>query len=1150
MNKRRRLIIFTATLGTLLCLMFTYVIAQALFPFKDRPERREWEAKWIEAPGVAVYSGAFRRDYVFNAEVVSAWARVAARDSFEVIVNGNTASRSFLWRPTRPFQNGLSEYGQRLNWTPPLLALNYPREYQWSGHTEYKTATYLDLSNHLRKGHNSLCVTVESRSEGASVVLEGEVLLSTGKVVRFGTDENWAAYQTPPNFAPLHWSSPNVVLDQPDFAELSQNAPRVYFDRFNPMIFQKRFRPKLIRSENQPKDAAVWFEKDWVIDGDTEEAWIRILSVRPFDIFINGQRVNAVTYGGQDLGMGEWILGSQQAMDPAARPSLLDPDEVGHLYVGKEFMNPRHSDPTVNDFKQFENTLNRTNTRPNAVREGILPGELEDEKERINPNPASFENYVPSSRTPEALTRNRQTARFYGYTVTRLLKKGSNKVLVKLYPEDHALPMSWAPDLAIDGRAESSSGHISWLETDESWSSRVQLPGSSTSFDDMQASTIRGRLVGSMKKPSLQYRGYVYNQSQKLSSWTGGLVGSIGFLGLFLLVALRRRRLSNANLARISQGFAIPCSILLGAIFLRISWAERSEYLWLHSASFWWGVIVLSFVSLVFGFKRFFVGRAKNGLRFYERFFLWVETVPHSRIWPFLIVWLLMFSFFVRAYNLDFQTIDDDEYASIQASMAIAEKGVPQYSEEVWYTRSPLYHYLTGFVIWVFGPNLWSFRLPSVLFGVASTWLCYLCCVRLLGSRWLGLAAMLLYALHPFLVFSSHIARFYQQQQFFALLTAYFFCRGFVTGQAMMYRYATLGAFLAAIISQELSVVIGFQLLLGYLLFAKRKRWAEEIRFIVIAGCVVGLTVVDIAIFQTRTLTRLEGVSPNVEATLSPNFSSPMNYLSVFFAYSRLHLSLSVLFFLGLPLAFKNANRNVLAMYYMLFSGVLFTNLLVTADSLRYQYWLIPLWIMLGLHSVGQLMAYLDQFLRTDKSIRSDWIRPAVTVVLFVAILVSWSPWRMVGSYDSKLLGDATGAFQYIRTHMRPGDKVGATEPHPHGILLETGRADYDIAFPLLYDFVYLKEGEMIDRNASAKVVSSVEQLQTVFAENERVWIAINREKFRSRGKNLRWEYPGARAELLLRKQCEVAYQSYLWTVFLWDSNKGNYLPFRQNWAR
>ncbi len=1154
MNNRQsrsfRLWLFTGLLVISLIGLGSYVISQALSPYRTQPVATQWNAQWIKADGQGLYSGAFRKDLFLTSEVSRAWIRVAAKDAFELVVNGNTATRSYLWRPTRPFQNGLSEYGQRLNFSAPLLALNFPREYQWIGHKEYMVPAYIDVTNKLNKGRNAISILIESRKADASVILEGEILLNTGEVIRIQTDSSWHAWQTAPATTALDWMNPNQLPPEGGTSRIETNAPSWFYRTLPQKIFSEPFRPQII-SPSQNQDAnAYTFEKTWQVDSDVSNAWMRVLANRNFDLFINDRRVNTNTYGSDDYTMGEWGIGSQKALDPSARPSLLDPDEVGHVYAGKKFTNPRHSDPTVNDFRRYENTLNKTSESPSNAGQAPQTNPLFDERQQINPNAGTFADYLPGERSPEALTRNRQSYQLVGFDLSTLIKPGDNKIRIRLNPQDTALSLNWQPSFAIDGIATDKAGIESRLKTDSSWSVSTNEIGSA----DYAAT--RSTITSAIQLPSIKYRGYIYHQGDKLTAWIIFTLMAGIVVSLSIVISFWRQSITDESLSYLSRyQLLFPTSILLGILMLRLSWVERYEWVWLHYPWIWLMGAIAATIALGLGtirvrrILRNDISQKRRGRKLVDL----IRTLPTSKHWKLIIFAHLLLAFCLRAYHIDFQTIDDDEYASIQASIAIAEKGVPEYTADVWYTRSPLYHYLSGFFIWIFGANIWVLRMPMVLFAVATTWLCYHSCKHLLGSAWLGIAAMLLYAFHPFLIFSSHIARFYQQQQFFALLTAYFFCKGFVSGaQEMKYRYYTLWSFLAAILSQELSVVIGFQLLFGYLLFAKRKPMSDELRTLAIAVCVVAITAIDIIIFQTRTLTRTEGISPNVEATLSPNFSSPMNYLSVFFSYSRLHLSLSILFFLGLPLAFKNGNRNVLAMYYMMFSGVIFTNLLVTADSLRYQYWIIPLWIMLGLYCVKAILDYLDSFsLQAMRgTFRLGRTRILISTIVFSAIFISWSPWRIPGSYDTKILGDASGAFQYIRTHMRPDDRVGATEPHPHGILLETGRADYDIAMPLLYDFVYLTEGQLRDRNADALVISTVEQLQSEFAKHDRVWIAINREKFRSRGKNLRWEYPGARAELFLRQQCSIEYQSYLWTVFLWDANRANYKAFRQNWNR
>jgi hypothetical protein len=90
-----------------------------------------------------------------------------------------------------------------------------------------------------------------------------------------------------------------------------------------------------------------------------------------------------------------------------------------------------------------------------------------------------------------------------------------------------------------------------------------------------------------------------------------------------------------------------------------------------------------------------------------------------------------------------------------------------------------------------------------------------------------------------------------------------------------------------------------------------------------------------------------------------------------------------------------------------------------------------------------------------------------------------------------------------------------------------------------------MRDGHLIDRNGGGRVISSLDAMKQEFSKDGRVWILVNREKFRTRGKNLRWEYPGARFEMFLRKNCDLKYRTYLWNAYLWDPERGFYAHFR-----
>jgi hypothetical protein len=300
---------------------------------------------------------------------------------------------------------------------------------------------------------------------------------------------------------------------------------------------------------------------------------------------------------------------------------------------------------------------------------------------------------------------------------------------------------------------------------------------------------------------------------------------------------------------------------------------------------------------------------------------------------------------------------------------------------------------------------------------------------------------------------------------------------------------------------------------------------------------------IDVAIFQTQCLTKLEGISPNVEATLAPHFTNPMNLLGLAVSYSRLHLALILLLLGSLPLLLREGKAEALALLVVFVLGVISTNLLVTGESLRYQYWLLPILLLVaayGIRTVGAALARAGSS-PSGLELGRRWVAPLASILAVGTVVLSFSPWRIPGSYNATVVGDSASAFDYVRTHLRPGDKVAATEPHAHASLVEIGQSDYDLAAPLLFDFVYRKKGRLVDRNAGAQVVSTPEELRDVLARNDRLWVLVNREKFRSRGQDIRWEYPAGRFEFFLRQNLEVKFQSYLWTVFLWDAHAGKF---------
>ena len=1152
-SRRRHRITTLAILAT----AFGLLLGLALGHWRSSPgpfiRRLTMTGTWIKAPGPPGYVGHLRRRLTLPGPVKHAWIAVAAREGFEVCVNRNPVGRFYQWRPTRPFQTGLSEGGQVINPSPALLALNFPREYQWESHRNDWLPVFLDITPQFHPGRNVISVQIESRRAPAAVRLDGEITLWSGQRIRLDSDAEWLAEPVPPFDRRYDWTEPKYPDSDwhhaVELASPSRDAPDNHFQSFDTEVLTTSFTGHWLRHAEARATDTVWFRGEWPLPQVPDDAWIRLATDRSFDLFVNGRRVSLAHLGNPDLDSGDWILGAPRGADLPISAELLDPDEVGSLFVGGRFESPRHGDTSVLAYKPREDTMNRTRDKARATTRSDLPGTYDPIKaEGEGVMPHDYLPAVPENHGAKSLGRDRSIGGLVAYNIRSMLTAGRNTIDVRMLAPLSLEGFSWAPHFALDGSAllrdGSRRGIVTGTDAASGW--RGQVQDGQGAFGAAQPCTVVGpaRVIGK-PWPSTLYRGIAHDPFQLFFEKVAWILGAVGATWLFAAGAMAfdawratRRGLmvrpAVAETARVlARMLLLPITVLAAALLTENSWLERHEAILFRLPRVWPAVFLTAAGSPLL--------LARPCLALAGR----LARLPKSRAWYLLIGGTLVLCGVLRIYKLDFQPLDDDEYASCQAVVAIAQVGTPAFVPEgVFYTRSPFYHYLIGGIVWLCGANLWAMRLPTATFGVATALIIYWIALQLLRRPWVGFAAMFFFTIHPFAIFSSHLVRFYQQQQFFALLTIYWFCLGYVGRPSMRFRYLTILAFFAAVLSQEIMVIMVFQLALGLFLFGREAGWPNNIRLALVVGVSMTLVVLDLVVFQTWCLTRTEGVSPNIEASIKPHFWDPYNLVSIFLGYSRLHVGLSIALLIATPLLVRRGGRMIWVLAYFLLTGVFLTNVLVTHVSLRYQYWMIPLLLLLAFRGVG----LVTERLATGTGLPGDDHRAVATaccIPLAVAFLLSYSPWRIANSYDSKILNDSTGAFRYVRANLRPGDAIAANEPHPHAAYLEAGRVTYDLTIPMLQDFVMLRKGRMIDRNGGGEVIGSINDLMEACRRHDRLWVVVNREKFRNRGKNLRFEYPGARLETYLRANFQVAHQTYMWTVFLWDKSRGQYTNFR-----
>jgi len=1098
MSARRAIHCFLGA-ALILSLLLGYVACRAFLPFQ--PQLRNWRmsGSWITTASDPGYSGYFRKSFLLPAEVRNAWLAVSACDAYEVIVNGEEIDAQNLLAPNLPYQSTTSEKGQRLNQFDVVQSISYPRDYQWKTFANYKLPIFFDLTNSLKRGRNCVCIRVDARKAPVRLCAEGEVLLTTGARLSLNSGLGWKAASLPRRDASASWTD----IEYDDLAwptAVGSSRPGPTYSSFAPEIFSEPFRGKWIAPSRASSERSIWFVTHWRINGRPDEAWVKLVTNRHYSLYINGRKAEPPSLGPNELGAGDWIVHTRDASGKPWQPDLMNPADEGALF------NPQSS-----------------------------PGGIE-----TNPN----ETVAPTS-----LIHDEQIGSFDAYSVGAMLRKGDNEIAVRLIQPGPLL--KWTPKLALDANALSTAGLSTMQTNGADWTVESRRAGKRP--ESLGIIEIGNAMLGLGPAPNLRYLGYCYSSAQK--SWEWMLLGgatSLALAGALLFIVSRRVALLETALGRREMGasesrylaawttlMTFGIAVLACAVIADACFAPRDDALLFMTGHPW--LIVLLACGFVALFVRFLLYASPH---FPVRIFAAAQTHGfEAALFTVLVLCALL-----RIYNVQYQPTNDDDWASLQPILSIADKGVPMLTEDVFYTRSPLFHYLLGGLVAVFGRNFWVFRVPTALFGVATAALIYLTGKTLLRSRWTGLAAATLFCFHPLAINIGHQIRFYQQQQFFALLTIYCFCRGFVEGQQeMKWRYLALAAFFAAVFSQEISVITGLALLPSYLLFAERKPWPMEMRFIVAAACGIVFVGLDFAIIQTVGLTAAEGVSPRIEPTLKLNLMFPSVLYWFFILFSRVHLGSTIFFFLGLPFAVRDRNKSVLTLCLTFFVGIVFTTILITGSGLRFQYWLLPLYFLLLVHGLMRFSEWVLKPAGAWFHDREPALRGAFVAMFVTAIVITWSPWKMPESYSTKILPDVDEALAFVRHNILPQDALAVTGPHTAAAIVEVGRVDYDIELPLFYDFVYRKDGRLLDRNAGAEVISKLDDLQDACARHQRLWVVITRSsRFRSPGETIAWQEPGGRFDLFVRTNLELKRQTYLADVFLWDNANGRLKNFQR----
>jgi hypothetical protein len=508
-------------------------------------------------------------------------------------------------------------------------------------------------------------------------------------------------------------------------------------------------------------------------------------------------------------------------------------------------------------------------------------------------------------------------------------------------------------------------------------------------------------------------------------------------------------------------------------------------------------------------------------------------------------VWLaliLAVGLALRLYRIDFQQLQFDENVSWDTARGILRTGLPQSPSGIYYTRSPLYHYLLAGWLLLFGDNYVSARCFALLPGLGVISAGYALVLAVSGRRYLGLLAALLLALSPWELHFSSFIRFYQLGQLFVVLCTLFFLKGFVWRQGKRYQNLFFVCGTAGVLSQEALGLLFPPLFLAFFVCYRDFSWRADVNVWAGFAFMMGIAVLDLLTFGFICNTPHVGVATWSSSVFQLNFRNVTEFTTTFFWMSNGANALLTAFFLASLLHWlTRPDPAVLVLYAVVVLMVLGSTVLLRTIAPRYVYAPYPLLLSGALLSADALIRRLTNSLSWSADARETGRKRACLGGLLGGIalagcLVNFELDKVLDSYGRDRYPEHQLALGYIADHRLPEDRLMTLLPVSTGI--EGARADYYATGPRVgfvrFDEVFPRADGAAERWEGGRPLWQLEQYQQVFLRHERVWVLVSDYKL---------SLMAPEVAQYLRASCSVEYEFFGGQVLLWDRSAGRLCP-------
>jgi 4-amino-4-deoxy-L-arabinose transferase-like glycosyltransferase len=440
-----------------------------------------------------------------------------------------------------------------------------------------------------------------------------------------------------------------------------------------------------------------------------------------------------------------------------------------------------------------------------------------------------------------------------------------------------------------------------------------------------------------------------------------------------------------------------------------------------------------------------------------------------------------LWGFALRIYALGYQSLWNDEAASINAAFGMLEHGWPLLPSGVVYSRSILNTGIIAFSLGLFGSSEFAARLSSVLFGTLTIPLVFLF-ARKVGDNKIALIAAIITAFCVLEVAWSRQARMYQQLQFFYLLSLYLFYQFYQT-KRRRYLAATIVSTLCAGLSHE----FGFVLVLIFPVYAFLLNIRNVKKFLSKEFLLQKKVIFSIlAIIALIALAEVEfGVFSSV-------LSSAGNiHLQYYLGYLITTIPVVSLFaVVGAVLFFKRERQTALLLILSIIIPFYFFSFHLELWGYRYLYFLLPIVFILFAYGVVHFVDLIPE-------LRPRPILSLLLPVLLLGLTLSYGfvfmPHSCYYHFDPTIQQpDFKKAYNFVEENRSEGDIVIDAWPVV-GMFYLSKTPDYYLQWDTSGTHVKVVEnGEPREAQSNAPVIENLTMLEDVIEDSERGWIVID----------------------------------------------------------